>query len=56
MSDPKCISPLLDGFQLGAPISEHNGTVCCPAIKENTNKKYIVKIITVPASQSQLDA
>ena len=56
MSDPKNISPLLDGFKLGAPISEHNGIVCCPAIKENSNKKYIVKIISVPATQAQLDA
>ena len=56
MSDPKNISPLLDGFLLGAPISEHHGVVCCPAIKENTNKKCIVKIISVPASQAQFDA
>jgi hypothetical protein len=47
---------LLDGFTLGAPISEHHGVKCCPAIKENTTKKYIVKIITVPASQAQFDA
>ena len=56
MSDPQKISPLLDGFTLGAPISEHHGVMCCPAIKENTTKKYIVKIITVPASQAQFDA
>jgi len=56
LSDTKMISPLLDGFQLGAPIFEHNGVTCCPAIKENSNKKYIVKIISVPASQAQLDA
>ena len=56
MSDQKNISPLLDGFTLGAPISEHHGVVCCPAIRENSNKKYIVKIISVPASQVQFDA
>ena len=56
MIEQKNISPLLDGFTLGAPISEHAGVVCCPAIKENTNKKYIVKIISVPASQTQFDA
>ena len=56
MSEPKHISPLLDGFTLGSPISEHHGVVCCPAIKENTNKKFIVKMITVPASQTQFDA
>lgn len=56
MSEPKLISPLLDGFSMGNPISEHNGIRCCPAIKENTDKKYIVKIIAVPASQIQMDA
>lgn len=56
MFDAKNISPLLDGFTLGTPISEHHGVVCCPAIKENSNKKYIVKIITVPATQAQFDA
>ena len=56
MSDPQNISPLLDGFAIGAPISEHHGVVCCPAIKENTNKKCILKIITIPASQAQFDA
>ncbi len=56
MSEPRIISPLLDGFKLGAPICEHHGITCCPAVRENSNKKYIVKIISVPASQSQLDA
>lgn len=56
MSEPKLISPLLDGYTLGAPVSEHNGIVCYPAIKENSEKKYIVKIISVPASQTQMDA
>ncbi len=56
MSDPKLISPLLDGFAMGAPMSSHDGVQCCPAIKENSDKKYIVKIISVPASQVQMDA
>lgn len=56
MSENKNISPLLDGFTLGTPMSEHDGVRCCPAIKENTEKKYIVKVITIPASQVQLDA
>ncbi len=56
MSEPKIISPLLDGFSLGTPIHEHDGVICCPAIKENTETKYIVKIITIPASQAQMDA
>ncbi|MBQ7000078.1 MAG: fibronectin type III domain-containing protein [Oscillospiraceae bacterium] len=56
MSEVKLISPLLDGFSVGNPISEHHGVRCCPAIKENTDKKYILKIISVPATQTQMDA
>lgn len=56
MSEPKLVSPLLDGFIMGAPMSQHHGVCCCPAMKENSEDKYIVKIISVPASQSQLDA
>lgn len=56
MSEPKLISPVLDGFALGDPISEHHGVRCCPAIKEISEEKYIVKIVTVPAAQAQFDA
>lgn len=56
MSETTHVSPLLDGFALGNPIREHNGIRCHPAIKENTDKKYIVKIISIPASQVQMDA
>lgn len=56
MSDPKLISPMLDNFQMGGPISEHNGVCCCPAMRKNSDDKYIVKIISVPASQTQIDA
>ena len=56
MSEPKLISPLLDGFSMGDAVSEHDGVRCCPALKENSDEKYIVKIISIPASQVQLDA
>ena len=56
MSEPKLVSPLLDGYIMGAPMSRHHGVCCCPAMKENSDDKYIVKVISVPASQSQLDA
>lgn len=56
MSDTKLVSPLLDGFALGAPMNSHSGVCCCPAMKENSDNKYIVKIISVPAAQVQLDA
>lgn len=55
MSEPKLISPLLDGFILGSSLTEHHGVRCCPAIKEHSKEKYIVKIISVPASQTQMD-
>ena len=56
MSEPKLISPLLDGFSMGNSISNHDGVCCCPAMKENSDDKYIVKVISVPASQVQLEA
>jgi serine/threonine protein kinase len=56
LSEPKLVSPLLDGFILGEAISDHHGVSCCPAIHESTNERYIVKIISIPATQVQLDA
>lgn len=56
MSEPKLISPLLDGFSVGAPISDHDGVCCYPAIKVESEQKYILKTISIPASQTQLDA
>ena len=56
MSEPKLISPMLDGFEMGNPISEHDGVRCCPAMRKDSDDKYIVKIISVPASQTKLDA
>ena len=41
---------------MGNAMCEHDGVRCCPAIKENSEEKYIVKIISVPASQVQMDA
>lgn len=56
MSEPKRISPLLDNFAMGEPVSDHHGVCCCPAMADDSNDKYIVKVISVPASQVQLDA
>ena len=56
MSEPKLISPMLDDFDMGGPISDHDGVRCCPAMRKNSDDKYIVKIISVPASQTKLDA
>ena len=56
LSEPQLISPLLDGFVMGDPISSHDGVRACPAMQLETDKKYIVKIISLPATQSKLDA
>ena len=56
MSDINMITPLLEGYSVGAPISDHDGIICCPAIKEITGEQYIVKVISIPASQVQMDA
>lgn len=56
MSEPKLISPMLDGFAMGDPIRDHNGVRCCPAMNNANSDKYIVKIISTPASQTQIDA
>lgn len=56
MSEPKLISPMLDNFAMGAPISDHHGVRCCPAMPNGSDKRYIVKVISVPASQVQLEA
>lgn len=56
MSEPKLISPMLDDFEIGGPISDHDGVRCYPAMRKNSDEKYIVKVISVPASQTKLDA
>lgn len=56
MSEAKHVSPLLDGFTIGMSMSDHDGIRCCPALKEDSDNKYIVKVISLPASQVQLDA
>ena len=56
LSETRPVSPLLDGFDMGVPMSSHDGVTCYPAIKENTDNKYIIKTISVPPSQVQLDA
>lgn len=56
MSDIKRVSPLLDDYSLGQPYSVHNGVICCPAMHAVTNEKFIVKQISIPESQTQVDA
>ena len=44
MSEPKLISPMLDNFDMGDPISQHDGIRCCPAMKKESDEKYIVNL------------
>ena len=56
MSEPRIVSPMLDGFTLGQSISDHSGVTCYPAMREDSEKRYIVKKISLPASQVQVEA
>lgn len=56
LSEAKLISPMLDGFVIGGPISDRHGIRCYPAMPVDSDKRYIVKVISIPASQIQLDA
>lgn len=56
MSQARLAYPLLDGYLLGEALSEHDGVRCYPAIRQKTGEKYIVKVISFPASRVQLDA
>ena len=56
MPETRLISPMLDGFALGDAISSHSGVECFPAMRSDSDEHYILKTISVPASQVQLDA
>ena len=56
MSELKLISPMLDNFVMGEPMSDHHGVRCCPAMPNESDERYIVKIISIPVSQVQADA
>ena len=47
---------MLDGFTLGQPVSDHNGVECFSAMRNDSDKRYIVKKISLPASQVQVEA
>ena len=56
MPEPNQNIPILEGFLTGGPISEHDGVSCSPAMREATEEKYILKAISVPASEAKLEA
>ena len=49
-------NPILDGFVMGEAMTDHNGVVCYPAMLQNSEDKYIVKKILVPANHVSMDA
>lgn len=56
MSEPNQVFPLLSDYAMGSPISEHHGVRSYPAMQKDSDNKYIVKIISIPASARNLDA
>lgn len=56
MSDIKAVSPLTDGFEIGAPMDSRFGAVCCPAIHTATKEKFILKRISIPESPDKIEA
>lgn len=56
LSERSYASPLLDDFALGEAMSHHDGVRCYPAMRADSDERYIVKVISIPASQVQLDA
>lgn len=56
MPEQLTVSPLLDGFTVGTPVGDHFGVRCYPAVRADSPRKYIIKAISIPASQTQLDA
>jgi len=51
---PDC--PIMDGLIAGQCFTEHDGVHCYPAIRQETGEKYIIKIITIPATSAQVEA
>lgn len=45
-----------DDFSIGEAITSHNGVVCYPAMRKDSDEKFILKTIHLPASAVQLAA
>lgn len=56
MPELRLISPILDGLMAGQCFTEHHGVHCYPAIRLETGDKYIIKVVSVPASSVQTEA
>ena len=56
MSEPKLISPLLDGMEIVSCIHSGGGTSVYLLRSTITGQSYVLKHISVPESQTQVDA
>lgn len=56
MNSPRMISPILDGFQLNESLGYRDGAICCAATEVQSGKNFAVKVISLPASDVQMNA
>lgn len=56
MPELKPDSPILEGLMSGQCYADHDGVRCYPAIHLETGDKYIIKVISIPASSVQAEA
>jgi hypothetical protein len=52
----KSDSPIFSGLLSGQCFTEHDGVRCYPAIRMETGEKYIIKVVSIPASSVQTEA
>ena len=56
MSEARHISPILDGMQLNETIAQRDGAHTIAATEIDSGKQFVVKIVSVPTSDAQMDA
>ena len=56
MSEARLISPILDGLELNETISCRDGAHTIAATEIDSGKRFVVKIVSVPTSDAQMDA
>ena len=56
MTDFSAVSPLLDGFTVGDCLSSRDGVSCYALRHDASGQEFVLKHISVPASEDQLQA
>ncbi len=56
MSELNLISPLLDGMEVLECICEHGGTACYLLSQAETEERFVLKRISIPASETKTQA